>query len=388
MWGDYIDELVGHELHTGVMAGRYYAHSNHLYSVEALTGSAGSPVERYAYSAYGERRVFDGAGTLRTASIYAQRSGFTGKEHDHETELVFFESRYYSEQMGRFISRDKEGYIDGMSLYSAYFIPLNLDPTGRFAIGWHAEITIELANSAGFSRDGAHWMAFCNIHVDLSTNFGDNPLQTKENKEKSKENSEWHFDNLKNISEVNSKMKWFMDQMNSAADKKLCGECDPKPMICFLGKLLHANQDFYAHSNWSEITESAGYTSENAPTYGEWRNDGNKGASGEHRKRIGNNPSVRTGNYPDVSDDPNSHANMNHDCDSRPNFARAVALAKRSGASLIAQVKEMWRKKYGDECLKKILAYTDGGSSESAIGGVKLISSAAFRWKGCGFCAH
>lgn len=39
--------------------------------------------------------------------------------------------RFYSEEQGRFIQRDPLGYVDGMSLYNAYFAEnFNLDPTG------------------------------------------------------------------------------------------------------------------------------------------------------------------------------------------------------------------------------------------------------------------
>ena len=38
--------------------------------------------------------------------------------------------RYYSPQLGQFISRDPLGYVDGMSQYRAYFVPGGMDPSG------------------------------------------------------------------------------------------------------------------------------------------------------------------------------------------------------------------------------------------------------------------
>ena len=43
---------------------------------------------------------------------------------------MHFRARYYSPQLGQFISRDPLGYVDGMSQYRAYFVPGAVDPTG------------------------------------------------------------------------------------------------------------------------------------------------------------------------------------------------------------------------------------------------------------------
>jgi RHS repeat-associated protein len=39
-------------------------------------------------------------------------------------------ARYYHAELGRFISRDPIGYVDGMNLYRPYFVPGAVDPTG------------------------------------------------------------------------------------------------------------------------------------------------------------------------------------------------------------------------------------------------------------------
>jgi RHS repeat-associated protein len=54
---------------------------------------------------------------------------------DKETGLYYFRARYYSGSLGRFIGRDPSEYIDGYSLYGAYFIPNGSDPFGDQA--WH-----------------------------------------------------------------------------------------------------------------------------------------------------------------------------------------------------------------------------------------------------------
>jgi RHS repeat-associated protein len=104
---------------------------NHLYSVAALTNAAGSVVERYRYSTFGERTVLAADGvTTRAASNYGQQIGFTGRYEDKETKLWYFRARYYSGSLGRFVSRDPLEYIDGMGLYAGYFMPNNTDPYG------------------------------------------------------------------------------------------------------------------------------------------------------------------------------------------------------------------------------------------------------------------
>ena len=106
--------------------------SNHLYSIAALTDSAKNVVERYRYSAYGERTVLapDGV-TTRATSSYKQQVGFTGRYLDKETGLWLFRARYYSGSLGRFIGRDQKGYVNGIQLYGAYFIPNHKDPSGN-----------------------------------------------------------------------------------------------------------------------------------------------------------------------------------------------------------------------------------------------------------------
>ena len=43
---------------------------------------------------------------------------------------MYFRARYYDPNLGEFISRDPLGYVDGMSLYRAYFVPGGMDPLG------------------------------------------------------------------------------------------------------------------------------------------------------------------------------------------------------------------------------------------------------------------
>jgi len=120
---------------------KHYFHQNHLYSVAAMTNSTGAVVERYRYDAYGKRTVTNAAGTTIAASTIGQQRGFTGYHLDAETGFYYARNRMYSAGLGRFVSRDPivsradrptvgDGYVNGLSLYAAWFIPHALDPMG------------------------------------------------------------------------------------------------------------------------------------------------------------------------------------------------------------------------------------------------------------------
>jgi RHS repeat-associated protein len=95
-----------------------------------VTDAAKNVVERYRYDAYGTRTVTTPGGTILPKSTIGFQKGFTGYALDEETGLYFARARMYSPGLGRFISRDPAGYVDGYSLYSGYFVPNGLDPSG------------------------------------------------------------------------------------------------------------------------------------------------------------------------------------------------------------------------------------------------------------------
>jgi RHS repeat-associated protein len=151
VYASYIDErcvMVDLTALGAVAAGSeelFYYHSNSLYSTAALTDAAGAVQERYAYDAYGAIIYLDAAGTpLGTqASTIAQPHTFTGRRLDDETGLYHYRARYYDAALGRFISRDSLGYVDGMNLYRGYFVPNGLDPLGLFTCDNGARIDLQ-----------------------------------------------------------------------------------------------------------------------------------------------------------------------------------------------------------------------------------------------------
>ena len=71
--------------------------------------------------------------------IFYQAKNSLGPEitglKSHECELYYFRARYYSGELGRFINRDPLLYVDGMSLYRAYFVVNGVDPSGMCCPG-------------------------------------------------------------------------------------------------------------------------------------------------------------------------------------------------------------------------------------------------------------
>jgi RHS repeat-associated protein len=87
--------------------------------------------ERYAYDAYGKQAVRSDLGLVLGKTAVGCERGFTGYAADNQTGLLHARAREYNPQQGRFISRDSWGYVDGLSMYSAYFAPNLLDPSGH-----------------------------------------------------------------------------------------------------------------------------------------------------------------------------------------------------------------------------------------------------------------
>jgi len=99
----------------------YYFTKDHLGSTTALTDSKGALVERETYDAYGNT-----VGSAKT------RYGFTGRESESLTGLLYYRARFYDPQLGRFISEDPINLGGGINFY-AYVAgnPVNLvDPLG------------------------------------------------------------------------------------------------------------------------------------------------------------------------------------------------------------------------------------------------------------------
>lgn len=138
LWGiRFVDDLVLRDSDTnsdGTLDERHYALADTRFSIVAIMDENGSVQERYAYDAYGRVNVFSPSFGSRSTSSYDWEYLYTGRRLDLETGMYFFRARYYHTEVGRFILRDPIDYVDGMSLYRAYFAPGGMDPEGTLLI--------------------------------------------------------------------------------------------------------------------------------------------------------------------------------------------------------------------------------------------------------------
>jgi RHS repeat-associated protein len=92
---------------TGGAFGTFYFLQDHLGSTSALTSTGSALIEQQPYEAFGVN-----AGSART------RYGYTGRERDDLTGLMYYRARWFDPQQGRFFSEDPIGYNGGYNLYA------------------------------------------------------------------------------------------------------------------------------------------------------------------------------------------------------------------------------------------------------------------------------
>ncbi len=108
-----------------------FVHQDVLGSAVLLTNQAGEIVQQYEYDPFGQ--ILSMSGTAETDYL------FTGQEWDAESELYYYNARYYNPRLGRFISRDSVLGRDGDALSRNGYIyvknnPLKyVDPSGNDA---------------------------------------------------------------------------------------------------------------------------------------------------------------------------------------------------------------------------------------------------------------
>jgi RHS repeat-associated protein len=100
---------------SGGAFGTLYFLQDHLGSTAALTSAGGALIEQQQYEAFGAN-----AGSVRT------RYGYTGRERDDLTGLMYYRARWYDTQLGRFLSEDPLGFGGGDVNYYSY---VENDPT-------------------------------------------------------------------------------------------------------------------------------------------------------------------------------------------------------------------------------------------------------------------
>lgn len=122
VWGarpGHRDELILRDRDTdgdGVLDERLYCLMDYFNPV-AVVDTAGDVKERYAWSAFGLRSVMGPDWTPRAMSLFTWDFGFHGQFLDRETRCYDYGFRYFSPELGRWVSRDPIGEKGGKNIY-------------------------------------------------------------------------------------------------------------------------------------------------------------------------------------------------------------------------------------------------------------------------------
>ncbi|MBI1927085.1 hypothetical protein HYR99_22935, partial [Candidatus Poribacteria bacterium] len=218
VYGNYLDEvwtldnrrggITVAQLNDGAGNQRHFYHCNTLYHVYGLTDETGALKEGYQYDAYGRHTLVEPGGnsvfdtpdwgavddvfTVGKPSLLNNPYTYTGQRLDSETGLMYYKNRYYSQNLGRFISRWVEINKD-LNLYEYQFsYPTFLtDPYGD---------PVEDANFHPYDhshkREGPHFQweeKGKQVRYDAKTlePIGDSPPLSENQKRKLKDSDAW-----------------------------------------------------------------------------------------------------------------------------------------------------------------------------------------------------
>ncbi len=106
-----------------------YQLDNHLGSASLELDTSAAVISYEEYYPYGGTSYLAGPSA---AEVSLKRYRYTGKERDDEMGLYYYGARYYAAWLGRWVSADPKGMVDGPNLYAyARNNPLiHVDPTG------------------------------------------------------------------------------------------------------------------------------------------------------------------------------------------------------------------------------------------------------------------
>lgn len=153
-----------HLRQTSATSGVSYYLTDHLGSTAALTDASGSIVEERKYDSFGrdlssaESEIGGearGPAGLSTGTTSRTRYGYTGRERDADTGLMYYRARWYDAELGRFISEDPIGLGGGINqfAYVSNNPPNRTDPSGLYDIDVHYYLTYYLALATGCFGD-------------------------------------------------------------------------------------------------------------------------------------------------------------------------------------------------------------------------------------------
>jgi RHS repeat-associated protein len=123
-------------------------------STSALTDENEDITDTFIYTAYGE----EVARTGTTTNPFGYK-GAVGYYTDESTSDIYVRNRTYEPTIGRWLSKDRAEFIDGTSLYQAYFVPNSSDPSGMLKVIPRAPICV------GCGLAGVKWDITVNLRA-------------------------------------------------------------------------------------------------------------------------------------------------------------------------------------------------------------------------------
>ncbi len=121
----YRPEQFGELLSQSQSGSDSFFHFDGEFSTHELTDSNEDVTDTFGFTAYGEEVVRTGS----TANPFGYK-GKVGYYTNEESSDIYVRARTYDPAVGRWLSSDPFGFVDGASLYRAYFVPNSIDPTG------------------------------------------------------------------------------------------------------------------------------------------------------------------------------------------------------------------------------------------------------------------
>jgi RHS repeat-associated protein len=94
----------------------YYYHFGPSGETKQLTDSSGNVTDTYSYTAYGVQTSF--SGTTENPFRYGGSVGYYSDTATGNTGIILCTNRWYSPEMGRWLTRDPIGYAGGENLYT------------------------------------------------------------------------------------------------------------------------------------------------------------------------------------------------------------------------------------------------------------------------------
>ena len=99
---------------TFLLFSSFFAHARHVESaLSAETAHIGDFFENTQ-----DLHLVD---QLYLLELHIAYNDFSAQDAHRPLNLWYFRARYFSDEMGRFITRDPLGYVDGFGLYGGYF---------------------------------------------------------------------------------------------------------------------------------------------------------------------------------------------------------------------------------------------------------------------------